>query len=344
MSEFAASVIIVCKDRAADLMRAIESLDRERVPGGSFEVVAVDDGSTDDTWARLLERSQRPPHPELGPREVVPIRLERSLGPGAARNVAADRARAPLLAFLDSDARALPGWLAALLAPFDDPVVGAAGSVEALDPSEPLAGRVVHFVLTSPWTTGGLRGPAGRRLGRYVPRSFGMAVRRAAFRAAGGFPASYYGEDIALSHAISQQGLSLVLAPGARVHHRRRRTLGAFFRQVHAMGRARAALAAADGAHLEAAYVAPAAALVLFAVLALGAAAHPAFAAPLGISLALACLYTGAVAVAAAHALGDVRALALAPAFLLTQHLGYATGFLRGLATSAQARGGTAPA
>jgi len=331
VSAFVASVIIVCKDRADDLVRAIGSLDKERAPGGPFEVIAVDDGSADDTYERILERSRRaPPSSDAGPREVVPIRLERSMGPGAARNVAADRARAPLLAFLDSDARALPGWLTALLAPFDDPGVGAAGSVEELDPSEPLAGRVVHFVLTSPWTTGGLRGRAGRRLGRYVPRSFAMAVRQRAFRAAGGFPAQYYGEDIALSHAISRQGLALVLAPDARVHHRRRSTLGAFFRQVHAMGRARAALASKDGAHLEAAYVAPAAALVLFAALALGTAVHRAFAPPLGIALALAWLYTSIVAVAAVHALGDVRALPLAPAFFIAQQLGYATGFLRG--------------
>lgn len=331
------SVIIVARDRADDLLLAIESLEAQRAPGGDFEIIAVDDGSVDATDERLRERAARPPSPGgTGPREVVPIRLASSVGPGAARNAAAKRARAPLLAFLDSDARALPGWLEALLAPFADPGIGAVGAAEALDPAEPAAGRVVHFVLTSALTTGGLRGRAGAKAGRYLPRSFGMAVRRDAFERSGGFRAMYYGEDIDLSHRISAQGLRLVFAPAARVHHRRRRTLGAFLRQVHAMGRARASLARHDRAHLELAYLLPAAGLLLGTALAASAVFLPELR-PAAVGLAaFAVAYTALVGLAATATLRMPGALVLAPLFFLGQQLGYATGFLRGVVSPAR--------
>jgi GT2 family glycosyltransferase len=330
----AASVVIAVRDRPDDLARALDSLDGERLEGGrTFEVIVVDDGSTEEaTRAVAAARAARPPREDgRGPCAVSLVRLPRSLGPGAARNAAARHARAPSLVFLDSDARALPGWLSAMLAPLEDPAVGAVGGAEAPDPEEPLFARAVHFLLTSPLTTGGIRGRAGARAGRYLPRSFSMAVRRPLFEAAGGFPGLRNGEDVALARRVAAQGMRLVHAPEARVHHRRRPALLPFARQVFGMGRGRATLARRDPGSLDPAVLAPPAALLLGAALALAAALRPEARALLAALAALAALHLALVAASALHALRDPRATLLAPLLLGVQVASYALGFLAGL-------------
>ncbi|HEX5136155.1 MAG TPA: glycosyltransferase [Planctomycetota bacterium] len=313
----AASVIIVTRDRREDLAAALDSVAAEK---GSFEVIVVDDASRDGTPALLASR----PH-------VGAVRRDTPGGPGVARNDGARRARGRALVFLDSDCRVLPGWLEAMLAPLERADVGAVGGAEALDPLEPLLGRVFHFVLTSPLTTGRIRGGSGGRAARYRPRSYSLAVRRADFERAGGFRPMHHGEDIDFAARIAALGLDLVHAPDARVHHRRRRTWKGFAAQLHAMGRARAALIRRDRVHLEPFYLAPPGALLLAACAGVAAALVPAARVVVAALACAALAYLLAVGMAAARALGAPRALALAPLAFVVQQAAYGTGFLRGL-------------
>lgn len=95
------SVIIPARDAAPTLQRTLLAL-REQTFQGQFEVIVVDDGSADET-ASIAER-----HAPL----VTLVRSERSEGPGAARNRGVRAARAPVLAFTDSDCFPTPQWLA----------------------------------------------------------------------------------------------------------------------------------------------------------------------------------------------------------------------------------------
>jgi glycosyltransferase involved in cell wall biosynthesis len=96
------SVIIPAFDRAAVLPRAIDSALAQAGP--SLEIVVADDGSGDAT-PEILSRYARDPR-------VRALRLAHG-GVSRARNAAVAEARAPLLAFLDSDDEWLPGKLAA---------------------------------------------------------------------------------------------------------------------------------------------------------------------------------------------------------------------------------------
>lgn len=102
------SVIIPTFNRAAMLKEAIASVLAQ--DARDFEVIVVDDGSTDDTVAVLAE------YPTPPVRVVHQVRQ----GVSAARNAGIKEAAGSLIAFLDSDDLWLPGKLAAQVAFFED--------------------------------------------------------------------------------------------------------------------------------------------------------------------------------------------------------------------------------
>jgi glycosyltransferase involved in cell wall biosynthesis len=86
------------------LLRALGSQDLD----APFEVIVVDDASTDATPAELERLTPSAPFP------LVTLRLEQNSGPAAARNAGWRRARAPLVAFVDDDCTPDAGWLGAI--------------------------------------------------------------------------------------------------------------------------------------------------------------------------------------------------------------------------------------
>lgn len=99
------SVVIATKDRAAYLERALESFGKQ-IGAPSFEVVVVDNGSTDAT-PQVVERAQsQQPYPVSYVHEAQPNR-------GAARNRGIAAAQGHLILFCDDDVYAPPGFLAA---------------------------------------------------------------------------------------------------------------------------------------------------------------------------------------------------------------------------------------
>ena len=103
------SVVIPTFNRASSLRRALQSVLNQK--GTSFEVLVVDDGSTDTSRALVEQLAQQ--HTEI--RYLFQSRR----GPAAARNVGIKKSRAPFVALLDSDDEWLPGKLAAQLEFFE---------------------------------------------------------------------------------------------------------------------------------------------------------------------------------------------------------------------------------
>lgn len=120
------SVVIPHLNQPEQLARCLASLDSQTVPRAQFEVIVVDNGSSCDLDA--LARA----HPGIS------LLSEPTPGPGPARNRGIAAACAPVLAFIDADCRAHPGWLEAALAGLDAPacrgVVGGDVRIDAVDP------------------------------------------------------------------------------------------------------------------------------------------------------------------------------------------------------------------
>ena len=103
------SVVVPAYNQAPLLLRLLESL--ERLDNAeAVEIIVVDDCSTDDTPQTMRRWMAKPlPFP------VEYVRLEANLGPGRARNTGIHRARAPVVAFTDSDCVVTPDWLVRLV-------------------------------------------------------------------------------------------------------------------------------------------------------------------------------------------------------------------------------------
>ncbi|MBA2701525.1 MAG: glycosyltransferase family 2 protein [Chloroflexi bacterium] len=99
------SVLMPTHNQAAFLPRALESLLAQTI--SAWELVVINDGSSDET-PRAIE-------PYLADPRIVYRRIHENRGLGAALNLALDRARAPLLAYLPSDDQFFPNHLASLI-------------------------------------------------------------------------------------------------------------------------------------------------------------------------------------------------------------------------------------
>jgi mycofactocin system glycosyltransferase len=198
------------------------------------EVVVVDDASVDpDRLRQVVGR--------FGP-DVRLERLERNVGPAAARNRGAAVATGAVLAFVDADVEPGGDWLAPLRAQLADPEVAlVAPRVAATE--EPAGVRARYDRSCSPLDLG--RHPAevvrGGRVA-FVP-SAAVLVRRRVFDQLGGFDVDLrLGEDVDLVWRAHASGWRTRYQPDAVVRHRVRPSWRAWVGQRAGYGRSAAAL------------------------------------------------------------------------------------------------------
>lgn len=96
------SVVIPAYNQAALLRECLRSLQQQSVRTDSYEILVVDDGSTDET-PDVISRAGSP---------VRGVRLAANRGRSAARNAGVEEARADLIVFIDSDVVVRPDFLA----------------------------------------------------------------------------------------------------------------------------------------------------------------------------------------------------------------------------------------
>lgn len=209
----ALAVVIVAHDSAEHLPATLAAVRPQLRPGD--ELVVVDSASRDGSAA--VARREAP--------EALVVRSGINLGFAAGCHTGAAATRAPLLAFLNPDARPAPGCVAALRAAARlRPRWGAWQALVTLPGGEVnVSGGVTHF-LGFGWA-GGCGQPVDRvpRLPHEVSFASGAAlvVRRAAWDAVGGFDSAYfmYGEDLDLGLRLRLAGWEVGTAPAARVEH-----------------------------------------------------------------------------------------------------------------------------
>jgi mycofactocin system glycosyltransferase len=170
------------------------------------------------------------------------LRLRTNAGPAVARNAGLGAVTTPLIAFVDTDVRLVPGWLDPLLAHFADERVGLVAPRVA---SAPGAGPVAAYEQGhSPLDLGPEPGriAPGTRLS-YVPAA-ALLVRVGALRAIDGFDRSLrFGEDVDAVWRLVEAGWRCRYEPASVVQHRPRSSWRGLVAQRMAYGSSAAPLA-----------------------------------------------------------------------------------------------------
>src|SRR5947209_10180187 len=139
------TVVIPAYNEGAMVESSIASVAAANYPRGRLEIIAIDDGSKDDTW-RYIERAAL-----RFPGLVTPIRLPENCGKRGALAEGLRRARGEIVVTVDSDSMIERQTLLAVVGPFRDPRVGAgAGKVAVQNRRANLIPRMLHvrFILS----------------------------------------------------------------------------------------------------------------------------------------------------------------------------------------------------
>lgn len=190
-----------------------------------FEVIVVDDGSTDATVATARDYGFR-------------LILSENHGLSNARNLGLEAATGDIVAYIDDDAMPDPHWLTYLATTFLSTKhvgVGGPNIVPEWD------GPIAHCVANAPG--GPVHVLLSDQEAEHIP-GCNMAFRKAALQAIGGFDPRFRaaGDDVDVCWRLQQKGWTLGFSPTAMVWHHRRNSVKAFWKQQFNYGRAEALL------------------------------------------------------------------------------------------------------
>lgn len=211
----AVSVIIPVYNGAGTIGKCLDALLAQDFPSSDFEILVVDDGSTDATVEILKSYAQRSPR--------IRFLRQSNQGPAMARNVGAMHARGRVLLFTDADCEPLPDWVKEMNRPLcgpDGTVAGVKGAYRTRQTG--FAPRFAQLEFEARY----------RRLLRseYIDfvDTYSAGFLREAFLGLGGFDTSFpkaNNEDVEFSYRMVSRGYKMVFNPAAIVYHQHPRTL-----------------------------------------------------------------------------------------------------------------------
>jgi GT2 family glycosyltransferase len=218
--------VVVCSHNGArtirDTMEGLRLLDYP-----NFEIIVVDDGSTDAT-AMIA-----------GHYDVRLIRIE-NRGLSNARNAGLAASTGEIVAYIDDDARPDPHWLTYLAATFLTTEHAGIGGPNIAPPGDGLIadcvanapGGPVHVLLTD-------------QVAEHIP-GCNMAFRKDRLKAIGGFDPRFRvaGDDVDICWRLQEEGWTLGFSPAALVWHHRRNSVRTYWKQQQGYGKAEALLEA----------------------------------------------------------------------------------------------------
>lgn len=235
------SVIVPAYNAAGTIDRCLSALARQTVPRECYEIIVVDDGSSDDTSARVQEH------------DCVELLTQARAGPALARNRGVQHGRGEIVLFTDADCEPSPDWIERMVAPFhpthiprNGPATRVNGTFATGTSSEPAPIWIERLESIS--GNGHIAGVKGSYLtrqrevmARFVQAeyedkydhmaheqyidfvdTYAAGYRRDVFVANGGFDARFplpSVEDQEFSFRLAEQGYKMAFVPEAQVYH-----------------------------------------------------------------------------------------------------------------------------
>lgn len=220
------SVVVAVFNAESTIVACIESLQRLHYP--AFEIIVVDDGSTDQT-PNLIGHFDG----------IRVVRHDINQGLSAARNAGILASSGEIVAFTDADCQVDAAWLSYLSLTLEEHEFKGVGGHNLLPEEMPRAaaavgvapGGPIHVMLTD-------------RVAEHIP-GCNMAFYRSVLDEVGGFDVRFRaaGDDVDLCWRIQQNGHRIGFSPGGFVWHDRRTSISGYVKQQMGYGKAEALLA-----------------------------------------------------------------------------------------------------
>jgi len=225
------SIIIPVYNRPHELEELLASLTAQAFERSvfDFEVVVIDDGSTRRCEAVALEYTTR---------LRLQYHYQANTGQGFARNAGFEQARGDYFLVFDSDCILPPEYLQTVYTYLQHHQLDAFGGPDAAHASFSMTQKAISYAMTSPYSTGGIRG-GKHSAEKFRPRSFNMGLSRKVWQKVGGYKITRMGEDIEFAIRIERAGFRVGLIRKAYLYHKRRTSFKQFYDQLHFFGRAR---------------------------------------------------------------------------------------------------------
>ena len=218
------SVVVCSYNGSRTIGETLTGLENLAYP--DYEVIVVDDGSTDQTSA-------------IAARYKVKLFRTENNGLSAARNLGMNAAAGDIVAYIDDDAYPDPHWLTFLVSGLRDTEHAGIGGPNIAPPGD---GAIADCVANAPG--GPVHVLLSDRVAEHIP-GCNMAYRRDKLLEIGGFDPRFRvaGDDVDVCWRLQERGWTIGFAPAAVVWHHRRGSLRAYLKQQKGYAKAEALLA-----------------------------------------------------------------------------------------------------
>jgi len=208
------SVIIPVYNSEHSIGACLESLKRQTISRDKYEIIVVDDGSTDKTAGVVKSFDVR-------------YIYQRNQGPAAARNSGVKVAKGDIVLFIDADCRATENWIEEMVRPFNNPDIAGVKGVYRTEQSDLIA-RFVQIEYEQKY----------ERM-KKIPYidfidTYSAGFRRDIFLKYGGYDTSFPTasvEDQEFSFRLAKDGHKMVFQPSGVVYHLHPNNLKRYFRR-----------------------------------------------------------------------------------------------------------------
>jgi glycosyltransferase involved in cell wall biosynthesis len=217
------SVVVCAHNATATIEECLRSLSWLRYP--NYEIIVVDDGSTDGTG---------PTSANYGAKL---IRIERG-GLSRARNTGIQAASGAIIAFIDADAYADPEWLTFAVATLEEQGADAVGGPNLSPPSDGFIAQCVDHAPGNP-----IHVLIDDAKAEHIP-GCNMIFLKSALKEIGLFDVTHRaaGDDVDVCWKLLARQKKIAFSPSAVVWHHRRSTIKGFLKQQRGYGFAEAHL------------------------------------------------------------------------------------------------------
>lgn len=222
LKQISISVIIPIYNTEKTIVQTLKGLKNQRKK--DFEVVIVDDGSTDNS-SKLVTKFEK--------QSGLAINLihQKNSGPAKARNLGVKHSEGNIVIFLDSDCIPPKNWIEEMVKPLNKKVVGCNCGYEVKN-KESLIARYINYEIAKRHK---------KLIGRSVDTigTYSTSLIKSVFNEVGGFDTKYRaasGEDFDLAFNIRRKGYNLVFTGKTFVYHYHPDSLRKYLKQQFGRG------------------------------------------------------------------------------------------------------------